>query len=106
MEKIVNYTAEQTSEMVEAYQAGQTVEAIASKLGKTVRSVVAKLSREKVYVAKSKGASSRVTKAELVGRIAALIGVEAIELVSFEKATHEALELLLAKAREGELLVE
>lgn len=98
-EKIVNYTAEQTTEMVDSYKAGATVEAIAEKMGKTVRSVVAKLSREKVYVAKTKAAGTRVTKAELVGRLAAFVGVEAKELVSLEKATHEALELLVAKAK-------
>jgi putative heme iron utilization protein len=97
-EKMVNYTAEQTAEMVQAYQQGQTVEAIASSLGKSVRSIVAKLSREKVYVAKSKTGSSRVTKVEMVGRIAAWVGVEAEQLASLEKASHEALEVLLAKA--------
>ena len=99
MEKIVNYTAAQTAEAVESYLAGQTVEAIASKLGKTVRSVVAKLSREKVYVPKVKVGDARVTKARMVGQIAAFVGVEAVELASFEKATHEALELLLSKVK-------
>ena len=51
--KTVNYTPEQTAKMVADYQAGVTVESIASALGKSVRSVVAKLSREKVYVAKT-----------------------------------------------------
>ena len=98
-EKVVNYTAEQTAELVQAYQQGQTVEAIASSLGKSVRSIVAKLSREKVYVAKTKAHSNRVTKVEMVGRIAAFVGVEAAQLASFEKASHEALELLLEKVR-------
>jgi len=39
--------------MVADYQAGTSVEMIAESFGKTVRSVVAKLSREKVYVAKA-----------------------------------------------------
>ena len=51
--KSVNYTAEQTAQIVADYQAGVTTEAIAEKLGKTVRSVVAKLSREGVYKAKT-----------------------------------------------------
>ena len=51
--KTVNYTAEQTAKMVADYEAGASVESIAESLGKTVRSVVAKLSREKVYVAKT-----------------------------------------------------
>jgi len=44
--KTINYTLEQTARMVADYQAGATVESIAEALGKTVRSVVAKLSRE------------------------------------------------------------
>lgn len=51
--KTVNYTPEQTTKMVADYQAGATVEMLAQEMGKTVRSVVAKLSREKVYNAKS-----------------------------------------------------
>jgi hypothetical protein len=51
--KTVNYTPEQTAQMVADYQAGTSVEMIAESFGKTVRSVVAKLSREKVYVAKA-----------------------------------------------------
>lgn len=53
--KAVNYTTEQAAEMVSEYLANPsqvTVEKIAAAMGKTVRSVVAKLSREKVYVAK------------------------------------------------------
>jgi trehalose/maltose hydrolase-like predicted phosphorylase len=60
-EKTVNYTDEQTTELVAAYTAvvGESREVrdtvvaeFATKFGKTVRSITAKLSREKVYVAK------------------------------------------------------
>ena len=51
--KTLNYTTEQTARMVSDYQAGTSVDAIAEAMGKTVRSVVAKLSREKVYIAKA-----------------------------------------------------
>ena len=50
--KTVNYTPEQTQKMINDYQAGVSVETIADNLGKTVRSIVAKLSREKVYIKK------------------------------------------------------
>jgi len=57
--KTENYTAEMTTELVEAYTKAETTEArlavvtfYAEKLGKTVNSVRAKLTREKVYVAK------------------------------------------------------
>ena len=46
--KTVNYTPEQTTKMVADYANGATVETLAQELGKTVRSVVAKLSREKI----------------------------------------------------------
>lgn len=52
--KAVNYTPEQTVQMIADYAGGKglAVEAIAEKLGKSTRSIVAKLSREKVYVPK------------------------------------------------------
>jgi hypothetical protein len=101
-EKTVTYTAEQTSALVSGYKAGETVEALASTLGKSVRSVVAKLSREGVYKAKSKAKGvERVTKAMLVASIAASTGATEESLESLEKATHEALELV-AKALAAE----
>ena len=93
--KVVNYTAEQTAELVEQYKAGTSVEAIAVAVGKSVRSVVAKLSREGVYVAKAAvKAEGKATKADLVAKIAEKFGVEAETLKSLEKATKEALEVL------------
>lgn len=89
-----NYTPEQTQALVAGYQAGETVEALATQLGKTTRSVVAKLSREGVYRAKTKTAGARVTKAQLVAVIALKVGASEEVLESLEKATHEALELL------------
>lgn len=93
-EKIVSYTAEQTAQAVEAYSKGVTVEQIAETMGKSVRSVIAKLSREKVYVAKVAAKGSRVTKAMLISAIAVKFGVEAEAMESLEKATKETLEIL------------
>jgi hypothetical protein len=93
-----NYTPEQTAALVSGYQAGETVEALATQLGKSVRSVVAKLSREGVYQPKSKATGqARVKKAELVAMIAAKVGAPEEVLESLEKATHEALELLASR---------
>ena len=90
-----NYTAEQTTQLVAGYQAGETVEQLAEKLGKSVRSIVAKLSREGVYVAKrATKTTSRVKKAELVELIAQQCGVPSEQFESLEKATHEVLEVL------------
>lgn len=96
-EKTVNYTNEQTAELVSAYVAGEAVEKIAERMGKSVRSIVAKLSREGVYKAKSAAKSAhRVTKAEMVAEIEKRIGAEAGTLESMEKAEKAALELVLA----------
>lgn len=92
-----NYTPEQTQALVAGYQAGETVEALATKLGKTTRSVVAKLSREGVYRAKTAAKGTRVTKAQLVSAIALKVGASEEVLESLEKATHEALELLASR---------
>ena len=90
-----NYTEAQTLELVNEYKAGVTVEALAEKLGKSVRSVVAKLSREGVYVAKAKTkASARVTKAALTSVLEAKLGMEPGSLDSLQKGSHEALEAL------------
>lgn len=96
-EKMVTYTAEQTAVLVNGYQAGETVEALAAVVGKSVRSVVAKLSREGVYKAKTKasGATAKVTKADLVATIAATLNCSEELVESLEKATHPALELLV-----------
>jgi hypothetical protein len=92
---VVNYTAEQTAEMVEMYTAGEAIENIATKVGKSVRSVIAKLSREGVYKAKSKAkGEGRVTKAELVQRLETALGADSGSLATLEKASHEALEFL------------
>ena len=93
-----NYTPEQTLELVAAYQAGQTVETIAATMGKTVRSVVAKLSREGVYRAKTKATGqARVKKADLVDKLAAKCGVAPEVFESLEKANHDVLEALVAR---------
>ena len=93
-----NYTEAQTLELVNEYKAGVTVEQLAERMGKSVRSVVAKLSREGVYVAKTKAKGvSRVRKAELVERLATACSVPAELFESLEKANHEVLEHLVAQ---------
>ena len=92
-----NYTEAQTLELVNEYKAGVTVEQLAERMGKSVRSVVAKLSREGVYVAKTRAKGvARVRKAELVERLATACGVPVETMDSLEKANHDALEALVA----------
>jgi len=95
--KVENYTAEMTNTIVEGYKAGETAEVLAAKIGKSVRSVVAKLSREGVYVRKGKTTKGgkTVTKANLIAKIAEKAGVDVEVLASLEKANKEALEALI-----------
>lgn len=95
--KTVNYTAEQITALVAAFEAGKTIEAIAAELGKTTRSVIAKLSQLNLYKAKTATAKAKVTtKADLVAKIAEKFGVDAVKLGTLEKANKEALEILAA----------
>ena len=92
--KAVNYTPEQTQQMLADYQAGVTVETIAVAMGKSVRSVVAKLSREKVYVAKSyvsKTGEKPIKKDAHADAIAAILGLTEPETESLTKANKTAL---------------
>ena len=93
-----NYTPEQTLELVSEYKAGVTVEVLAERMGKTVRSVVAKLAREGVYEAKTKAKGmARVKKADLVDKLATACGAAPEVFESLEKANHDVLEQLVAR---------
>lgn len=92
--KTVNYTAEQTLKMVADYTAGVSVEQIAESLGKTVRSVVAKLSREGVYQKKTyttKTGEAVVKKDAHADAIGAILGLAENEIESLTKANKSAL---------------
>ena len=92
MKTEVNYTPEMTAEMVEDYKArpsASTVEDLAVRFGKTVKSVVAKLSREGVYqkaVKLNKAGEPAVRKEALVKVISQLVG---FDVESLEKASKQ-----------------
>lgn len=95
----VNYTDAMTAELVTAYTANptaETIEAFAVKFGKTVKSVVAKLVNEKVYVAKTatKADAKRETKAGMLAEVAKELGLPAEALASLDKGTAEAIKAL------------
>ena len=95
--KSINYTAEQTAKMVSDYQAGFSVEIIADNLGKTVRSVVAKLSREKVYIKKeykTKNGESAVKKDIHADAIGAILRLPENDIESLTKANKNALKTI------------
>ena len=96
-EKVVNYTPEQTAKMVADYQAGVTVETIAQALGKTVRSVVAKLSREGVYKRKeykTKTGEAVVKKDAHADAIGAILRLPENDVESLTKANKSALKAI------------
>lgn len=103
--KVVNYTEAQTAEMVAAFEKvrGENQETrdamvaeLAAKFGKTVRSIRAKLSKEKVYVAKeyvSKTGEPVQSKNEWADAIGKVIpSLSENEIDSLTKANKTALE--------------
>lgn len=95
--KTANYTPEQTSKLVADYQSGVSVEALAQELGKTVRSIVAKLSREKVYQAKTyktKTGEVVVKKDEFADFIAQALALSEADADSLTKANKSALKAI------------
>ena len=95
--KTANYTPEQTAQMISDYQSGVTVEMIAQNMGKTVRSVVAKLSREKVYQAKqyvSKTGEKPVKKDVHADAIGAILRLPENDIESLTKANKSALKAI------------
>lgn len=95
-QKEVNYTPEMTAEMVKTYSealaqgkdaAAAAVVALAEKFGKTTKSIVAKLSREKVYQAKeyvSKTGEKPVKKDEHADAIGTILGGSEFALTEAE----------------------
>ena len=87
-----NYTDDMVASMTEQYVANptrETVEALAQEFGKSVRSIIAKLSREGVYVAQPKVTKTGepvVRKAELVAQINAHFQIDLPTLVKASKA--------------------
>ena len=91
MAQAKNYTDEMVSEMTKRYTetpTRETVDALAKDMGKTVRSVIAKLSREGVYVAQprtTKSGEPVISKSELVAQINEHFGIELPTLVKAGK---------------------
>ena len=101
--KTVNYTDEQTAKVVADYAAGVTVETIAEALGKTTRSVIAKLSREGVYKAKeykTKTGETPVKKDSLAEEMGELFGLSEGEVDSLTKANKTALVKIVARMKQ------
>lgn len=97
--KTVNYTPEQTVQIVSDYDGGKglTVEAIAEKMGKSTRSIVAKLSREGVYVPKvhtRKDGSPVEKKNETADAIGKILNLAENDTDSLTKCTRKTLQAI------------
>jgi hypothetical protein len=101
-EKAINYTPEMTLQIVEAYKANPTADTVATlaeTFGKTVRSIVAKLSREGVYQKKeyvTKAGERPVKKDTHADAIGAILGLSEGEVDSLTKANKSALVKIFA----------
>ena len=91
VQRAKNYSDEMVAEMHSLYEANptrETVEQLAEQFGKSVRSIIAKLSREGIYVSQprvTKSGEPVVRKSELVAQIEAHFGVEVATLVKASK---------------------
>ena len=95
--KAPNYSPEQTAQIVEQYQAGISVDQIAQTMGRTVRSIVAKLSREKVYISKeykTKNGEAAIKKDVHADFIGAALKLSENDIESLTKANKSALRAI------------
>lgn len=99
------YTAEQTAALVEAYKAAptaETVSAFAESFGKSVKSIVAKLSREGVYQKKeytTKAGVAPVKKDAIADELQSIFNLSEAEADSLTKANKTALVKILAAVK-------
>ena len=97
-----NYTPEQTAALVAAYVANptdETVSSFAESFGKSVRSIVAKLSREGVYKKKeykTKTGEKVQKKDETADAIGAILRLNENDIESLTKANKTALKAIFA----------
>ena len=108
-EKNVNYTPEMEARAIEVYDPNADqetrdaqVDALSNEFNRTRRSVISKLSRLGVYKAKeyqTKKGDRPVSKAALVANIASICGVDEDTVGSLEKATKNALNVVVNNLR-------
>jgi len=96
----MNYNDEETSIIIKKYVENpcrDTVDLLADAYGKSIKSIIGKLSKEGVYqraAYKSKSGEVPVTKVELVSNIAENLGIEIEALLGLDKSPKAALRAL------------
>ena len=97
-----NYTNEQVAYMIDKYNENpsrDTVETLATELGKSTKSIIGKLSREGVYqkaIYLSKTGELPVTKKEIVVKIAEALDGEEENLEELSESPKKELKYLLS----------
>ena len=95
-----NYTSEQVEDMTSAYLASptrETVDNLASKYDKSIKSIIGKLSREGVYKKTeyvTKTGEKPETKLEIVQELAERLELSTTALAGLEKAPKQSLKNL------------
>ena len=100
-----NYTDEQVQYMVKKYTADpnrNTVDELALKLNKSIKSIIGKLSREGVYqkaIYRTKTGEIPMTKGEIILNIAELLEADYNKIAGLEKSPKQDLKYLLDVCR-------
>ena len=95
-----NYTDDQVQYMVDKYTANpnrNTVDKLAEKLNKSIKSIIGKLSREGVYqkaIYKTKTGEIPMTKGEIIVQVAELLDADYNRLAGLEKSPKQDLKYL------------
>ena len=95
-----NYTEEQVQYMVDQYTAEpnrNTVDKLAEKLNKSIKSIIGKLSREGVYqkaIYRTKTGELPMTKGEIIVKVAYLLNADYNRLAGLEKSPEQDLKYL------------
>ena len=95
-----NYTQEQVEVMIAWYTAEptrETGEKLSQEFGKSIKSIIGKLSREGVYqkaVYKTKTGEIPITKAQLVENLAELLEIPSNKIMGLEKAPKQDIKFL------------
>ncbi len=95
-----NYTDDQVQYMVDKYTANpnrETVDKLAEKLNKSIKSIIGKLSREGVYqkaIYRTKTGEIPMTKGEIIVKVAEILEAEYNRLAGLEKSPKQDLKYL------------
>lgn len=99
---MINYTEEQTKLMVEKYLAAEdkdaVIEELAELFNKPKKSIIGKLSKEKVYQKreyKTKTGENPITKKELIFNLSEMLGADPERLQGLEKAPKLEIQYLI-----------